>query len=431
MNKKKIFIFLIMIFMIISSSSLVFADTEKDVYVIPIKGDIDNSTYQFVEREIKIATENDARAIIFEIDTFGGLIDQAEKIKSLIVKAGIPTISYVNTKAESAGVLLTISSDTIVMSNGSTIGSAEPIPNTEKTLSYWVEELRSTAETKDRDPELVASMADNSISIDGIIDEGRLLNLNFKRAKELGFADFIANSHSEILDELNIEYDEIIVTEVDFITKLAKFVVNPYVLSLLLTIGFIGIVVEIFTPGFGVGATISILSFTLYFGSNFIVGNSGWTALLLFIAGIILLIIEAIVPGFGIPGIGGIASIVVAIVLASPDVQIAIFSIILAFVLSILVAYLFLKYGQKSPYFDKIVLNEKGEGSSGYSSTIDNIMYLNKEGEALTTLRPSGTIIVDDIRLDAVTEGQFIKKGERIKIVKIEGSRIVVRKILF
>lgn len=429
MNKKKFFIFSFMIFIILSSSALAFADTEKDVFVIPIKGDIDNSTYQFVEREIKIAKERDAKAIIFEIDTFGGFIDQAEKIKNLIVRLDIPTISYVNTKAESAGVLLTISSDTIVMSNGSTIGSAEPIPNTEKTLSYWVEELRSTAISKDRDPELVASMADKSINIEGVVDKDRLLNLNFKKAKELGFTDLLANSHSEILDELNIEYDEIIVAEVDLITKSAKFIVNPYVLSLLLTIGFIGIVVEIFTLGFGGGATVSIIAFTLYFGSNFIVGNTGWTALLLFIAGIILLIIEAVVPGFGVPGIGGIASIVIAIVLASPDVQIAIFSIILAFVLSILVAYLFLKYGQKSPYFDKIVLNAKGEGSSGYSSTINKLIYLNKEGTTLTTLRPSGTIIVDDMRLDAVTEGQYIAKGEKIKIVKMEGSRIVVRKI--
>lgn len=428
MNKKILLIFFIVL-VIISSTTLVFADTGKDVYVIPIKGDIDNSTYQFVQRELNNALKSDPQAIIFEIDTYGGYIDQAEKIKNLIVKLDVPTISYVNTKAESAGVLLTISSDTIVMSSGSTIGSAEPIPNTEKTLSYWVEELRATAVAKDRDPELVASMADKSIKIDGVIDEGRLLNLNFRRAKELALADLLANSYGEILEELDIAYDEIIVSEIDFVTKIAKFIVNPYVLSLLLIIGFIAIVVEIFTMGFGGGATVAIISFALYFGSNFIVGNTGWTAMLLFIVGIVLLVIEAIVPGFGIPGIGGILSIVVSIVLASPDVQIAIYSIVIAFILSILVAYLFLKYGQKSPYFDKIVLNTKHEGDSGYSSTVNNIRYLDKEGVAITTLRPSGTVMVEDKRLDAVTEGQYIKKGEKIKIVKIEGSKIVVRKI--
>lgn len=429
MNNKKMFMVLMILMILILNPIASFGETNGDVFVIPINGNIDKATYQFVERELNNIEKLNPKAIIFEIDTYGGYIDEAEKIKNLIVKVEVPTISFVNTKAESAGVLLTISSDHIVMSEGSTIGSAEPIPNTEKTLSYWVEELRSTAITKDRDPELIASMADKSIDIDGIVEKDRLLNLNYEKAEELGLADFIANDHNEILDQLNIEYNEIEVSEIEFATKVAKTLVNPYVLGLLLTIGFIGIVVEIFTPGFAVGGSVAIMSFALYFGSNLLVGNSSWASLIVFIAGIILLIIEAVAPGFGVPGIGGIIAIGIGIVLASPSVEVAMISIIVALIISILVAYLFIKYGQRSPIFDKIVLNTKQEGSSGYSSTIDKRSYLDKEGTVLTNLRPSGTIVVNDDRLDAVTEGQFIAKGEKIKVIKIEGSKVIVRKI--
>ncbi|MBS4536895.1 nodulation protein NfeD [Clostridium sp. D2Q-11] len=429
MKLKRLFIIISIIFLLIFNSMIIFAQTNEDVFVIPIKGEIDKATYQFVKRELKNIEDLNPKAIIFEIDTYGGYITEAEKIKRLIVELDVPTISFVNTKAESAGVLLTIASDKVVMAKGSTIGSAEPIPNTEKTLSYWVEELRSTAITKGRDPELIASMADKSIEIEGIVKEGRLLNLNYEKAKELNLADIIANDYEELLADLNIDYDEIRTSEMDFITRIAKFIVNPYVLSLLLIIGFLAIVVEIFTLGFGAGGSVAIIAFALYFGSNLLVGNTGWAALLIFIVGIILLLIEAIAPGFGVPGIGGIACIGVGIVLASPDIEIAIISVVIAIVVSILVAYLFIKYGQKSPYFDKIILNTKQEGNSGYSSAIDNRKYLYKEGIALTTLRPSGTIVVEDDRLDAVTEGQFIVKGERIKVIKIEGSKVVVRKI--
>lgn len=429
MKTKKLFILISIVFILLFNSMIGFAQTNDDVFVIPIKGEIDKATYQFVKRELENIEDLNPKAIIFEIDTYGGYINEAEKIKKLIVGLDVPTISFVNTKAESAGVLLTISSDTIVMAEGSTIGSAEPIPNTEKTLSYWVEELRSTAIAKDRDPELIAAMADKSIEIEGIVKEGRLLNLNYKSAKELNLADIIANDYQSLLQELNIEYDEIKTSEMDFITRIAKFIVNPYVLGLLLTIGFIAIVVEIFTLGFGAGGSVAIIAFALYFGSNLLVGNTGWAALLIFITGIILLLVEAVVPGFGVPGIGGIVCISIGIVIASPDVEMAIISILVAIVVSILVAYLFIKYGQKSPYLDKIVLNTNHVGDSGYSSTIDNRKYLYKEGITLTTLRPSGTIVVDDDRLDAVTEGQYISKGEKIKVIKIEGSKVIVRKI--
>lgn len=429
MSLKRILVFLIIFILVIFNTINIFSQSNNDVYVIPIKGQIDKATYQFLQREISKLESLNPKAIIFEIDTYGGFIIEAEKIKNLMIDIEPQTISFVNTKAESAGVLLTISSDKIVMAEGATIGSAEPIPNTEKNLSYWVSELRSTAIRQGRDEDIIASMADKSISIDNIIDKGKLLNLNYKEAKELNISDLTANSYEEILDNFNIDYQNIKEIELDFITRIAKFLVNPYILTLLIIVGLLGFVFEIFTLGFGVGGTISILAFSLYFGGNLLIGNTGWAALIIFITGVILLVIEAFVPGFGIPGIAGIAGIITGIILASPNIEVAIIAIVIGIIANIVTAFLFIKYGQRSPYFDKIILSTKQEENSSYTTGMKKERYLEKSGYALTTLRPSGTVIIDDDRLDAVTEGEFIMKGEKVKVVKIEGLKVIVRKI--
>ena len=286
--------FLILIFF----NGMVLAEDKGDIYVIPIQGEINRATYNFLRDTLNEIVKNSPKAIIFEIDTYGGLIDEAEKIKNLIIDIDIPTISFVNNKAESAGVLITISGEKVVMAESSTIGSAETIPDTEKVLSMWRSFLRDVAQLRGRDPEIVEAMADRDIHIDGVSEKGKLLNLTSREALEYGIADFISNDYDEILSHFDISYSNIVKVEESMELKVAKILSSPYISTLLLTIGFVGLVIEIFTPGFGVGGTISIIAFGLFFGGNIIAGNSKWTSLAIFVTGLILLVIEAIVPGF-------------------------------------------------------------------------------------------------------------------------------------
>ncbi|RKD34736.1 NfeD family protein [Thermohalobacter berrensis] len=427
-SNKTIISFLLVIFFIFSSFS-VFAENSKDVYVIPIKGEINKATYQFIKKNVDMIIDKEPMAIVFEIDTYGGLVKSAEDIKNLIMNLEIPTIAFVNTKAESAGVLITIACDKIVMAEGATIGSAETIPNTEKILSWWVETLKATAQQRGRDPQLVAAMADKDIEIDDIVAKGKLLNLSYKRAEQLGFIDLVSNEYDNFLDKLNISYNNIIKIETNARVKLANMLTNPYISGILIFIGFIGLLIEVFTPGFGAGGTISFISFALFFGGSILAGNTGWGVLILFIAGLALLLIEAAIPGFGVPGIGGIALFVVSIVLASDNIEIGILSVGISIILTIVIAILLLKYGYKSPYLDRIILSSKQENKSGYVSIASRENYLNKEGIAITSLRPAGTIEIDGDRVDAVTEGGYIDKGSKVKVLKVEGPRVVVRKI--
>ena len=403
---------------------------DKNVYVIPIKGDITPATYYYIKHNLKIAEQDsNVRAVIFEIDTYGGRIDTSEKISNLILNTDLHTISFVNTKAESAGVLLTISANNIAMAPGSTIGSAETIPNTEKVLSTWVSMLRSVAQERGRDEQIVVAMADKSVAIPGIVEKDRLLNITTSDAQKLNFIDIVSQDYDQILKSLNIPYSNIVMAETTNAIRLVQFVTNPYVAPILLTIGFISFLAEIFIPGFGIAGTISLISFALYFSGNVLAGNTGWSTAIIFLAGIVLLVIEAFIPGFGVVGTGGILCIIISIFLASGSVMTALVSLLISFTLTLIIFVIILKYAPKNKHFSRIVLNTKLDKSRGFTSFDNHEKYIGQTGTVVTPLRPSGTISINGQLLDVISEGQFIEKEELVKISRIEGMRIVVRKI--
>ena len=421
-------VFIAILILVVLLNQLAFAENFGDVFIIPIKGEINRATFNFISSTLNKVLEKNPAAIIFEIDTYGGLITETEKIKNLIMALDIPTISFVNNKAESAGVLLAISSEKLVMANISTIGSAETIPDTEKVLSMWRSFLRDAAQQRGRDSNIIEAMADSDIYIEGISQKGKLLNLTGKEALELGVADLVSDSYEEILDNFNISYNSIVQVDESLELKFAKLLANSYISTLLITIGLIGFVIELFTPGFGIGGIISIISFGLFFAGNILAGNSQWTSLIIFVIGLILLVIEAISPGFGLPGISGIVLIVVGIVLAMGSIQSAIMSLSVAIILTAIITILLIKQGRKIEAFNKIVLSTKHD-DEGYFSAPPKYEYLDKEGIALTDLRPSGIIEIDEEKLDALSEGSYIQKGSQVKVVKVEGSKIIVRRL--
>ncbi|MFA5575753.1 MAG: NfeD family protein [Tissierellaceae bacterium] len=423
MRKRLIGIFILIVILIFPAS--IFAES-NDVYVVPIRGEINKATYNFLKHNLdKI---KDARAIIFEIDTYGGQIAEAEKVKNLIMSTPLPTIAYVNNKAESAGVLITISAEKVVVANSATIGSAEPIPNTEKILSMWRALLRDTAQYRNRDSEIIEAMADRDLLIEGITERNKLVNLTSIEALRTGIADFAADDYQELLGHFELGDANVHRIDESLQIKLSKYISNPYISSLLLTLGFVGMVIEILTPGFGAGGTISIIGFGLYFGGNILGGNSHWTSLILFVTGLILLIIEAIVPGFGLPGIGGIILVLVGTVLAMESMKIALLSLSIAILITTIVTVILIKMGFKSKMLNRIVLDTEHRDEKGYLSVDSAQEYMDKEGITITELRPTGFIEIDGIKMDALSDQGFIPKSTPVKIVRVEGSKLFVRR---
>lgn len=419
---------------IVFALGLTFTGAQEDegtVYVIPIEGEINAAVYEYVRQSIEeVESDPEAAGIIFEIDTYGGRVDSAEDLSPLMMRTDLPTVSFVNTRAISAGVLITISSDFIAMAPGSNIGSAETIPDTEKVLSSWVASLRGAAQETGRDPEIVAAMADKSLVIDGLVEEERLLNLTAQEALDIGFIDIRSNSYDEILEAFDISYNRIEQMEMPFRARVSQFATGTTVAPILLSLGFMGLVFEVFTPGLGAGAIIGISSFSLYFIGSLLAGDSGILAIILFGAGIILLLVEASIPGLGIPGISGGIAIIVSIVLSASSPAAAVGYILVALVLTIATFVLMLKFGPKNKLFDKITLKSSERVEDGYTSSDPYVQYVGKEGVVTSYLRPSGTVKVEGKLLNVVTEGSsYIEEGAKVIVTRTEGSKIYVSRI--
>ena len=385
---------------------------------------------QFVSASITTALEDpQLEGIIYTIDTYGGRVDIAENISEMIMGTPVTTASFVAPRAISAGVLLTISADYVTMAPGSNIGSAETIPDTEKALSAWTGELRSVAQEKGRDPELVAAMADQSVAIEGIVDEGKLLNLTADEALETGLSDYTARGISEVLAVMDLPNANTIEMEISRAVRIAQVLTSSVVAPILLSLGMVGLIIEIMTAGFGVGGTISLIAFSLYFGGGILAGNTGMAVILVFLAAVALLMIEAMAPGFGVAGLGGLVLIIVSVVMASSTTGGAVVSLIVAFVMSIIALILILKYAPKSSYFDRLTLGTKMTSGSGYISTERKEELIGKEGIVTSYLRPSGTVEIENEPVDAVSEGVYLDRGAKVKVVSLEGRRVVVRKI--
>lgn len=398
-----------------------------DIYVIPVKGVVDSGLARFIERSIREANTERASAIVFEINTPGGLIDAAIDISEMIMETQIPTIALVNGEATSAGVLITISCDKVFMVPGSTIGAAEPRPKEEKVISYWTSKLRSAAERTGRDPDLVAAMADADIEIPDLIQKGKILSLTAVQAKELKLADEIVNNRADVLKHLSLTDKPVKELTPSLAEKIASFVTSPFVSPILLTIGFVGIITEILTPGFGFPGIIGLISLALFFGGHMIAGLAGWESIVFFLLGIIFLLIEALVPGFGVFGILGIIGIIGSIIAASVSIEQALISLTFSFIASIIILFFIFRFLTRSKLFDNLILSLKQDKDSGYKVSAENQTLLGRVGTTITPLRPAGTAEFDGIRMDVLSEGGFVGSNKKVKVVKIEGSKIVVR----
>lgn len=403
-----------------------FANGNKTVYIIPVKGEITPAMADFLVDKISQANSNGAQGIIIEITTLGGRVDSAFAMKSAILNSEAPVVVHVQERAISAGALITISADTIIMAPGSQVGAAEPRPFDEKTVAVIRGDFGSTADVNGRDPIIAEAMVDKNIEIQGLVEKGALLSLKATTAKEYGYADAILSSRSEVLEFMGWNDANIVDSNFNFKMQIAQFLTSYYIAPLLLTIGLIAIAIEIFTSGFGIAGVIGIISFTLYFGGNVIAGNTQWWSVALFVLGLGLFIGEIIAPGFGILGISGIIAIVASIVFSAPDPGQGLFSLVIAFIGCAVVIPIFFKFFERSPMFKHIVLTESVIAENDHVNVPDNNNLTGKTGKSVTSLHPSGIVIVDGVRLDVVTTGEFIPPDTIIRIIKVEGSRIVV-----
>ena len=204
---------------------------------------------------------------------------------------------------------------------------------------------------------------------------------------------------------------------------------SSMVQSLLLVVIFLSILVEIKTGGTGVGALLGLIAAAVFWGSSYVKGLVSLYQIVIFIVGVIFIIIEILTPTVGLLAGIGVVAIFYSLILAMGGDINAIYMMAISLVIAIIIFAIIIKKLPSSKLWKKIILTNTSSTEQGYVSSVDYSQYLNKEGIVLTELRPSGSVEIDGVPVDVVSEGKFISKGEKVRVVKIEGMRIIVRKV--
>lgn len=405
---------------------------DKTVYVIPIKDEVEKGLSAFLDRAIRSAEKAEADLIVFEMNTPGGAVDAARDIGNRISETDIKTVTFVDSWAISAGSYIALHTDEIYMTQNAVMGAAAVIDqqgNTagEKAESMWLAAMEAAAKKSNRNPEIAKAMASKKVDLPDLKENGKLLTLEAEQAEKVGYSEGTVNNMTELLAAVDMKNAKVETIKPSFAEGLARFITNPVVVPILLSLASLGLVLELYSPGFGLPGSVGISALLLFFYGHYVAGLAGYETILLFVVGLILIAAEIFVAG-GILGILGAAAVVGSMLLAGDNVVQMATSIIAALILAFVVIIIMLKFfGKRVNLFKKFILTESTSTEEGYVSSVNRLELIGKEGITRTALRPSGTAIVDGERLDVVTEGSFVEKDMPVRVVKVEGSRIVVR----
>ena len=413
----------------------------RQVWVVPIETQITPATAQFVKSRVEQANEEQPLAVVFYLDTPGGSLNAMLDIADTILqRVQVPTIAVVE-NAFSAGALIAMSAQQVAMLPGSSIGAATAINGitgeqaSEKINSAVREKFRSVAEARGRNAEVAEGMVSERVEVPGLSTNTELITLSAAGAVEYDIADLQARSLNDALEQLGYGGVEVVRLEPNFAERIGTALGNPLVAAVLLVVGIGGILIEVFTPGFGIPGILGLLALVVFGMGAFVATPAGGVDLALIFGGVLLLLLEALViPGFGVAGILGLAAIVVAVVRIFPNpAQLAsVLSYTAIFGAVLVVAFFWLLPNSR---FTRIFAlstrldNEPGTDPER-AHLIASYDYLKgQQGVATTDLRPAGVARLGAERVDVVTEGNFIPNGSIIEVLRVEGTRVVVRAV--
>jgi len=429
----------------------------REVVVVPIEGTIDLGLVPFVQRAID--EHPDAAVVVLDVDTHGGRVDAAVQIRDSLLASDVPVVAFVNRRAISAGALISLAADHIVFAPGGSMGAATPVTIEdgemqavgEKMVSYMRAEMRATAEATDRDGDLAEAMVDADVEIDGIVEKGKLLTLTTQKAQELGVTELVADDLGELLDALDLSDATVVELDENWAETFARFVTDPTVSGLLMSLGVLGIMVELYSPGFGVPGTLGVTSLILFFFGHATVALVGWEEVILVSIGLVAMLVEAfIIPGFGVVGVAGIVFVVAGLALALVGAPLdvawelgsgpgglmdALSRVIIALAATMvgmgLIVWLFPRnmlpkwlvlgasIGDNAP--GTVASDEAHTRSHGARTEL-----VGCTGSAVTDLRPSGKARIDGVIVDVVSLHAYIRAGTTIEVTEVEGMRVVV-----
>ncbi|MCR4680188.1 MAG: nodulation protein NfeD [Bacteroidales bacterium] len=426
---------------------------QKKVYYYTINDNISKPAQRLTERAVKDATEQKADYILLELNTFGGELQAADEIRTLLLNAPMPTMVFINNNAASAGALIAIACDSIYMAPGSSFGAASVVNEKgeimpDKYQSYMRSLMRATAEKNHRNPDIAQAMVDPDVIVKGISEKGKVLTFTSEEAVKHGYCQGMANTREEVLKAAGLDGSTVNEQHLSWIDKFINFLVNPVVSGLLIMCIVGGLYFELQSPGLGLPIIIAIIGALLFFAPHYLEGLAQHWEILVFICGVVLLMLEIfVIPGFGIAGISGIILILASLILTmvfnvgfhfnfNPNLDSAAQlgkSTLIVFLSTVLGFFLSLWLGKKlitaDTRFGSLALKTRLDTDKGYSAQDQRMQaYVGKTGTAATFMRPAGKIDIDGEILEAESEHGLIDKGTPIVVTKFENAQLVVKK---
>jgi membrane-bound serine protease (ClpP class) len=419
---------------------------QKTVYLAHIESEIDLGLAPYITRVVDEANQANADAIIFKINTLGGRVDAAVQIVDAITSSRVLTIAFIDHRAISAGAFIALANKKIAMVPAGTIGAATVVNAQgekvgEKYQSFMRGQMRSVAEKNGRPVNICQGMVDERIVVPGLVDSTQLITLTTDEALKYGIADTLVNNLDDVLKAFNLSGAKVIDVHTNWAEETVKFLNNPVVSTILIMVGVFGLFAEIKHPGFGLPGIAGIIALLLFFGSSYILDLASILDIILFAAGIILLLLEIfVIPGFGVTGILGIICIIASLFLAligggnlpfwdTNQISIAIIQLATALAAALVLLIFLARFLPKSTIFNRLVLSHEENSDKGFVSSKPLSELIGKEGRALTTLRPAGMADFNGDKIDVVADGDYVQQGSRLKVLRVEGSKVVVREI--
>lgn len=452
----------ILLFSLISSAENI-NQNKTLIYQLNIKEDISPKVWRDTQHAFEEADSLNADLVLIHMNTYGGLVNSADSIRTKILNSSIPVYVFIDNNAASAGALISIACDSIYMRKGASMGAASVVNQSgekmpDKYQSYMRATMRATAEAHGcdtiiqddkpvivwhRNPLFAEAMVDEKVIIPGVVDSTQILTFTPTEAIKHGFCEGTAENINELLKQLAIDNYEIIEYQPTFIEKIIGFLVNPVISGLLIMAIIGGIYYEMQSPGLGFPIIVAILAAIAYFAPLYLEGLAEHWEILLFIVGLILIALEVfVIPGFGITGISGITLTIGSLILSlvnnvdfnfdtvSPKQLNSAVTVVLSSITIAIVAGIYLSYkvfsSRKSP-FNRFSLQTSQNTEDGYIGVDNSSKELIGEiAISTTTLRPSGKVSINGKHYDAISVFGLIEKGCQVRIVRQEAAQLYV-----
>lgn len=424
---------------------------KKLIYQYNITEEIAKPAWLKTQKALKEAKEMKADYILIHMNTYGGLLETADSIRTAILNAPIPVWVFIDNNAASAGALISIACDSIYMRKGANIGAAtvvnqtgEPLPD--KYQSYMRAMMRSTAQATGRNPDIAQGMVDPRIKVEGISDSGQVITFTAEEALKNGYCNAIAENINEVIQKSGVKEYTLHEQKLTATDKLIGFLTKPIVSGILIMIIIAGIYFEFQSPGAVFPIVIGAIAAMFYFAPHYLQGLAANWEIIVFVIGVILLAVEVFaIPGFGVTGIAGIFLMITGLTLAMIEnigftfnqnalmrTTEAFFLVVIAMFLSVFSSILVTRklFGGRTWMFGQLALNETQQVSEGYSTAVsDYHQMVGKTGTAYTILRPAGKVMIEGKIYDATALTSYIEKGVTIKVVKYETAQLFVEKV--